>query len=59
MARHRLLLFASDVCFVAVSGAGIGLDGQNTAVEPVSFPGIATRTYLLPNVPNDCNMNHR
>ncbi len=44
---------------MAVSGAGIWLDWQNTAVEPVLCPGIATRTHLLPNVPNDCNMNHR
>jgi len=33
---------------VAVSGAGEGLDWQNTAVEPVSFPGSVARTYLLP-----------
>ena len=38
------------------SGAGKWLDWQNTAVEPVSFPGSVARTTLLPNVPIDCNM---
>ncbi len=38
------------------SGAGKWLDWQNTADEPVLFPGIATRDTLLPNVPIDCNI---
>jgi len=38
------------------SDAGEWLDRQNTAVEPVLFPGIATRAYLLPNLPDDRNI---
>jgi transcriptional regulator with XRE-family HTH domain len=57
MARHNpSVRVGLGFARASQSGAGKWLDWQNTADEPVSFPGIATRTYLLPNVPIDCNI---